>query len=132
MESRNIGRPLKFRSAEELEDKIFKYFEYCDKNKKPYTVTGLAVFLDCDRDTLLNYQQREEFFGTIKRAKTKIENWIEEHSLMGDINPTVSIFNLKNNFGWRDKQEIVNIQEDKLNDLTEEEIDRRIKELGGV
>ena len=25
---------------------------------------------------------------------------------MGDTNPTVSIFNLKNNFGWKDKQEV--------------------------
>lgn len=54
----------------------------------------------------MNYQAKEEFFGTIKKAKTKIEASIEKGALMGLYNPTFSIFNMKNNFGWQDKHEV--------------------------
>ena len=65
------GRPLKFKSVEELEKKINAYFD--DENNKPYTICDLCVWLDCDRQTLLNYQEKEEFFDTIElRLKSKL------------------------------------------------------------
>lgn len=99
-----VGRPLKFKSVKELEEKIDAYFK--DKNNFPWTITDLACWLGCDRQTLLNYQGKEEFFGTIKSAKTRIEASIEKGALTGVYNPTFSIFNMKNNFGWQDKHEI--------------------------
>lgn len=69
----------------------------------PYTVTGLALALGTNRSTLVNYETRDEFFDTIKRAKTKIEDFAEQR-LFGN-NPTGTIFNLKNNYGWKDKTE---------------------------
>lgn len=104
MEKNKGGRPLLFKSVKELETKINSYFE--DENNKPYTITDLAVWLDCDRKTLTNYEERDKFFPTIKRAKTRIEAGIEKGALLGLYNPTFSIFNMKNNFGWQDKQEI--------------------------
>lgn len=95
------GRPLKFQSVEELEDKIDAYFSQMQIEERPFTITGLAVALDCDRKTLLNYESREEFFPTIKKAKQIIENYTEER-LFGN-NVTGVIFNLKNNYGWQDK-----------------------------
>ncbi|MGR6764465.1 terminase small subunit [Paenibacillus sp. T2-29] len=131
------GRPLKFKSAEELQGKIDDYFESCyeeiwtresDKDGKeawaplydrhgniekrlvrPFTISGLAVFLETDRKTLLNYEDREEFFHTIKKAKARIENYTEEQLYNASAkNMTGIIFNLKNNYGWQDKQEINN------------------------
>ena len=107
-----------FKTVKELEDKINAYFE--DENNKPYTITDLAVWLDCDRKTLTNYEERDKFFPTIKRAKTKIEANIEKGALLGLYNPTFSIFNMKNNFGWQDKQEIDTTHTDRIeiiNDL---------------
>lgn len=104
MENNKGGRPLLFKNVKELEEKIDSYFK--DEDNKPYTITDLAVWLDCDRKTLTNYGERDEFFPTIKRAKTKIEAGIEKGALLGLYNPTFSIFNMKNNFGWQDKQEI--------------------------
>ena len=102
--SKKVGRPLKFKSVKELEDKIEAYF--ANENNIPWTITDLAYWLDCDRQTLLNYQEKEEFFGTIKKAKTKIEASIEKRALLGIYNSTFAIFNMKNNFGWQDKHEV--------------------------
>jgi hypothetical protein len=99
------GRPLKFQSVEELQQKIDEYFELCDEKGKPYTISGLAYFLGTNRQTLLNYEERSEFFDTITRAKAKIEAFVEE-SLWQPKIATGVMFNLKNNFGWQDKQNL--------------------------
>lgn len=125
------GRPLKFKTVDELREKIDEYFASCWTQKidmfgnplfvkdakgkktdqpilvqfKPYTITGLAVFLDTSRETLLNYESKGEFFDTIKKAKEKIYAYAEEFLYSGK-NPTGAIFNLKNNWGWQDKTEV--------------------------
>ena len=98
------GRPLKYKSVAEMQKAIDRYFDTCDKEGRPYTVTGLAMELDLDRRSLVNYSERDEFFPTIKKAKARVEQYIEEH--MYSANVTGLIFNLKNNFGWVDRQEI--------------------------
>ena len=117
------GRPLKFKTPEEMDKAIEKYFLDCDsrivkvydKRKQevvelnrpiPYTIEGLAATLGVDRHTLNNYEKRDEFFTTIKRAKDKVLQNMVERSLDGDNNPTMSIFLLKNNNGYSDKQEL--------------------------
>ena len=37
------GRPLKFKNIEMLEGAINDYFEMCDSQHEPYTITGLAL-----------------------------------------------------------------------------------------
>jgi hypothetical protein len=69
----------------------------------PYTVTGLALALDTSRETLVNYEEKAEYFDTIKRAKEKIQNYLELN--LNSTSPTGTIFNLKNNYGWKDKTE---------------------------
>jgi hypothetical protein len=100
-----VGRPKKYNSVEEMQQLINDYFNYCDENKKPYTVSGLANALDLTRQSLLNYEENDEFFDTIKRAKSKIEQFAEECLFVGS-NTAGVIFNLKNNYNWKDKQEI--------------------------
>lgn len=101
-----VGRPKKFKTVEELEQAIEEYFDYCDENNKPYTISGLAYALDTTRRTLLDYQEQDEYSHTIKKAKAKIERFNEELLFSKDV-PTVGvIFNLKNNYDWKDKQEI--------------------------
>jgi hypothetical protein len=100
------GRSLKFENAADLERKIGEYFEWAAENDKPLTIGRLCCFLDCDRDTLLNYSEKEEFFGTIKRAKQKIEASKEER-LQTQAAVAGIIFDLKNNHGWKDQKDIV-------------------------
>src|SRR3954464_12453174 len=109
--SQNLGgRPLKFKTVEDLERAIAKYFKQCDPHweyktdwvlardhegkllldehgqhyheklkvrrlteQQPYTMSGLALALNVDRKTLLNYKKRTKFFPTIKAALTRCE-----------------------------------------------------------
>ena len=109
-EVRAMGRPRKYETVEELEEIIEEYFTECDDDKRPYTVTGLALALGMSRRGLLDYCTRvdengEPFLHSIKNAKDRCEAKIEEGLLSGKYNATGAIFNLKNNYGWKDKQE---------------------------
>lgn len=103
------GRPKLFKSKIDLEKKIDEYFNICDLKEEPYTVTGLALMLDIDRKTLNNYSKNEEYFPTIKKAKLKIENDLEKRLLTANGVTTGVIFNLKNNYGWKDKIDNINV-----------------------
>ena len=99
------GRPKAYTDVNEIQQKIDEYFIKCDENKEPYTITGLAFALDLDRKTLYNYSKDDKFFPTIKKAKLKVENYLEKHLII-DNSTTWIIFNLKNNFDLKDKQEM--------------------------
>ena len=99
------GRPKLYNDVNKLEKDIDAYFKMCDKREKPYTMSGLALALDMSRQSLINYSKDEEFFDTIKKAKQRVETQLEENALFNKANPTFTIFNLKNNFNWKDKQE---------------------------
>lgn len=148
-----MGRPMKFKTPEDLQKQIDKYFAYCDPHieeydmplfvkeehneaggyyrtvraqqisqRRPYTISGLAVFLDTSRDVLLDYERLadkdpedlpehlrgdkkflQDFSNTIKRAKMRVHGFVEE-KLLGGGHPAGPIFNLKNNFSnWEDR-----------------------------
>jgi hypothetical protein len=117
----------KWKTPLELQKAIDQYFQDCDDRKKkiatkegavieidhprPYTIEGLCEVLDCDRNTLLNYEKQqgyEPYFRTIKNAKNKIALNKVERGLSGDSNSAVTIFDLKNNHGYKDKTEVDN------------------------
>ena len=106
-EDKPVGRPLKYKTKEELQEAIDNYFIMCDEQKRPYTITGLGLAVGLDRQQLLEYGERDEFVDTIKNAKQKVHNFVEEHLFCSGITTGV-IFNLKNNFGWQDKTEVNN------------------------
>lgn len=121
------GRPLKYKTVEEMQVLIDKYFEDCDKVEDPYTITGLALALDfSSRRDLLDYQGRPEFALAIRNAKLRVENWSDKKLLKGNGNPTGSIFNLKVNFGWKDT---VNVEVESKDSVIKDSIESKIKEL---
>ena len=127
MAGKQVGRPPKYRSVEEIQAKIDAYFEECkghvmmwgghavtDKNgnpvivdARPITVTGLALALGFNsRQSLLNYQAKKEFMDTIMRAKARVECYTEER-LFDNAGANGAKFSLANNFdGWKDKHEL--------------------------
>lgn len=112
----------KWSSPEELAEKIGAYFKKCDEEEEPYLITGLALALDTNRMTLLNWQRMEQDRGTefaslpkediiemsnlIKYAKAKCEHYGAKGLIKGTINPAAAIFNLKSNYKWIDKSEL--------------------------
>lgn len=112
------GRPRKFTDLEQLETAIDAYFADCDTREKPYTMAGLARALQCSTMTLRCYEEpgrRPEamhwspglhFSAAVKAARHRVEQWTEERLHEKGIHPAGPIFSLKNNFGWKDTQEI--------------------------
>lgn len=101
------GRPLKFPTVEDLQQKIDIYFASLVNDEglqiRPALITGLALALDTSRETLLNYASRDEYFDTVARAKLKCECYAEEQLFVGR-NPSGAQFALKN-YGWKDTHE---------------------------
>lgn len=137
------GKQLKFRTVKELQDKIDAYFESCFRtivnketqetervNIRPLTVTGLALALETTRQTLLEYQGEVEgrddkdpgYADSIKKAKQIIENFAEEKLMERGSNTIGVIFNMKNNWGWKDKTEVE--YKEPAKKLSLDEIDR--------
>ena len=125
--SRLVGRPPKYKSVEEIEQKIEAYFKSCEGEplkdrdgtvltdkygaplivgRKPPTITGLALALGFStRQSLLNYQGKKEFVDTITRAKSFVEKYAEER-LFDRESVQGAKFSLVNNFkGWSEKPE---------------------------
>lgn len=100
------------------------------KRVKVATVTGLAVYLDTTRETLLDYEsgmyddrdvegntieldesqqewneQVRKYSDTIKRAKLMIYEDTEQQ-LYRPGAATGAIFSLKNNYNWRDRKDL--------------------------
>lgn len=92
-----MGRPMIWKHPEQLRELVDQYF---DSTEKP-TLSGLAVFLGIDRQTLYNYKERDNFFDIIKKATAKVEAIYEERTIYEN-NPTGVIFALKN-MGWTDR-----------------------------
>lgn len=98
-------RPKIFKSQKDLEDRIKGFTEYCIEKVKPMTLERLAVFLDCDSDTIRNYEKNDEFFGTIKAIKSLIiADKVERLNDRSTFTPGI-VFDLKNNHNWKDKTE---------------------------
>lgn len=126
-----VGRPLLFKSVEELDVAIQRYFDLCDPHvekrivdgglnqkgetiwvhrgvlteQKPYLMTGLARALGVDRKTLLNYKNRDEFFPSVAAALDRCEEYAEGN-LFGPYSNGAK-FALNNNYDdWVDKKAV--------------------------
>lgn len=122
------GRPPFYKTVEELQAAIDAYFNDCNGrlltdgegnpilnkydepiylDKKPYTVTGLALYLGfTSRQALLNYQNKQAFVDAVTRAKLIIEDYANQRLYDRD-GVNGAKFTLINNFsGYADKQEI--------------------------
>lgn len=113
------GRPLMYKTAEELEAKIHEYFTV-GRNVRPVvvgppnarrieniaipTITGLTLYLGfATKTSFYTLEKDERFEHVVKSARTRIEREYEELLLSGL--GAGAIFGLKN-FGWVDKTEI--------------------------
>ena len=117
------GRPLKYKTPEELQDAIDRYFKDCEGEpligadgapminklgepvmirQRPPTMAGLALALGfANRKALLEYQPKPAFSATVTRAKARVEAYAEERLFDRD-GQRGSEFSLRHNFGWNE------------------------------
>jgi hypothetical protein len=66
--------------------------------KKPYSSQRFSEWSE-------KFKENDEISESIKKIKDVFENRVNVGGLRGKLNPAMSIFNLKNNYGWKDKTE---------------------------
>lgn len=109
-------------TKEELVSKIESYFNervVLKETKEsiifaPKTKVGLAVHLGITIQTLNEWEKDKDFGEIVSQAKQKCEMDILNHSLIGTYTPSVSMFLLKNQHGYVDKQEVVSDNVQKI------------------
>ena len=130
--SNPVGRPPKYKTPEEMQKAIDKYFLDCPDSYDVIvggeigmvtvpcpTLTGLALYLGfCDRHSMYAYEEKKEFNNTIKRARAIMVRIYESEVRFGR-NTAGAIFMLKN-FGYSDRQELEVSQKDITQDMIED------------
>jgi len=90
---------------------------------KPPSMTGLCIFLDITRETWREYCDpvlNPQFVDTTTRTRARMENYLEEQLVTREKTVQGIIFNLQNNYGWRDKREV------ELGDKTRAALDKQV------
>jgi len=147
-EKRPVGRLPFYPDPEEMQKKIDEYFDYCDAGEEievyskkqqevvkmvqkiPYTVPGLSHYLGfASRQSFQDYEKKGKrdnatkkdklFSFTIARARQRIEQQRNEGALMGRQEPRFSQFDLKENFGWKDQQDL-NVEQSVVHGVSAE------------
>ena len=138
-----FGRPRKY-SGEEFRSAVERYFDSITTEQEakdelgrpiinrlgeavrhviyivPPSISGLCVDLKIDRSTLDNYANDEnhpEYKRVIDWAKQLIRAYLEEELLVRRKGIQGVIFNLQNNYDWKEKREI-EIGEDTRKDMS--------------
>lgn len=127
-----LGRPKKYKSAKALREAVEAYFgsisrtapaldpdgePICNDEGEviwvteyivPPSVSGLCLRLQIDRSTWQNYCDHElhpEFAEVTAMTRQRIEAYLEEELLTRQKGVQGIIFNLQNNYGWKQKVE---------------------------
>lgn len=97
------GRPTKYKP------------EYCnaaiEHMKQGGSIEELALVIDVHKDTIYEWAKvHPEFSDAIKRGKSLSEAWwmstARESLFIKEFNHVLWYMNMKNRFGWKDKQEV--------------------------
>jgi hypothetical protein len=116
LEVDNTGTPRKWRTPEELQTRVKAFFDMCFEKGVHPTVTGLAIFLESCRQTLLNYKNDGAFGPILKRAKELCSSYLEQRAISGS-SVAGEIFLLKANHQYKEEASVrvnVSLDVDKL------------------
>lgn len=123
---------------EQIRNRVNEYWQLCVQYDTKPLVSGLADALGIDRRRLyeLTHDVPGRELGTtlegrveLKRAYGRLEVLWEHYSVNGKMNPVTSIFLGKNNYGYKDKVELVATTQSKLVDADVESLVEEAKLL---
>ena len=96
---------------QQVESRIEEYFTICAQNDMKPSMAGLALAIGVSRQTLWHWSigdiREETHFNPIKKAVQILDAQMVDYMQNGKINPVSGIFLLKNNFGYKDQQDLV-------------------------
>lgn len=126
--------PIDISDPVQVEERIQWYFTHCFENDMKPTVMGLCNSLGIHRDTLRSWANGEcrasTHSDTIKKAYRFLEELWEDYMMNGKINYVAGIFLAKNNFGYKDTQDLVLTPNgQRLSDSDYQEVADRYKQL---
>jgi len=115
------------------ETKVFAYQGAVDKENgfvevpkmRAMTLSGLCIFLDISMETWTLYKQREDFIGVCSEAEQIIYNQKFQGAAADFLNANI----IARDLGLKDQQETKHTGTISLTEMSQEELDRRIKHL---
>ena len=95
-------------------ERITEYFNICIKNNMKPTLEGLATAFGVNRKTLYKWANNIDsdslpvnFRTVIQKVYQVLNSNFTDLSINGKVNPVISIFLMKNNFGYKDQTEVL-------------------------
>ena len=123
--------PMDLRLAQpnEIEERCIKFFEICVENGQKPSIASMALSLNCARNTLVDYIKGNRAIPNDNRAilvkyYTVMNGLTEAYVQDNKINPVVANFLMKNNYGYRDTEQDIEID----NKIQQESIENLIAE----
>lgn len=102
------GRPYAFESVEMLGNDIGEFMKLCYETNTIPTITALALWLSCDRDTIYAHSNNSNspFSDMCKKAINVCHLAMENGAVGGKVNAVLYMFLSKNYFGLKDDKNI--------------------------
>lgn len=101
----DMARPRIIKSPGEFDALVDLYVEQCRIDEEPMSTVGLALALGfCDKASLYDYGQIEEFSASVKRARSIVERSYVRSALKGG--GAGPIFLLKASYGYKETQAV--------------------------
>lgn len=102
------GRPKAFSSLEQLEKDLDEYIELCGRTDTTPTVASVALWLDCNRDTIYAHASNSNsiYSDTCKRIINMCHVSLENRAIGNGMNSVLYMFLGKNYFGLKDDKNI--------------------------
>lgn len=103
--------PIDISDVNQVNERLEWYFRHCAEDDMKPTVTGFCNSLGISRVTLINWKngiyRSDSHQAVILKAYGLLEELWEHYMQNGKMNPVSAIFLAKNNFGYKDQQDVV-------------------------
>lgn len=129
----NIPLNVRLCQPDEIRERCISYFEKCiEDNMKP-NVAGFALAIGCTRVTLMNYISGVTPIPTENQQElihfySVLNSLIEDYIMNGKMHPLSGVFLSKNNFGYKDSSEVVQV-DNKVENVNPERLIEESKML---
>lgn len=105
-EKNTRGRPLKFKTPKDLQKSIDDFFDLVKSGQEAPSIAALAYHLGTNKQTILNYQEKDGFREIIEDTKLYIEKEFTAKAYKSEIPQSIFIFTGKAHYGYEEKQSI--------------------------